>query len=104
MSALSVAIDQQYVVVAAVTAVPVDPQSLSFADAVHLSSRAAQLHGGALACDGHRCTRRSSNRPLPCRSQQGGITGVVGVADTEWRWRGALCDRALARDDSVLAM
>jgi hypothetical protein len=95
MPALSVAMDQQYVVVAAVTTVLVDPQSLSCADAVHLSSRAAQLHGGALACDGHRCTRRSKH---------GGITGVVGVADTEWRWRGALCDRALARDDSVLAM
>jgi hypothetical protein len=58
MPAVSVANDQQYVVVAAVITVLVDPHSLSCTDALQRSSLAPQGHAaGALACDGHRCTR-----------------------------------------------
>jgi len=124
MPALSVASDQQYVVVAAVITVLVDPHSLSCADALHRSSLAPHGHApGALACDGHRCTRTGPHLgaappapgvacawlssdalrrpPLGCRSHG---QAASAADDTDSRCRGALWDRALARDDSVFAM
>ena len=123
MPALSVVSDQQYVVVAAVMTVLVDPHSLSCADALHRSSLAPQGHAaGALACDGHRCTRAGPylgatsprapgvacacassdalRRPLGCQA----ASAAADDDDTDSLCRGALWDRALARDDSVFAM
>lgn len=119
--ALLAATDQLlYMLVAAVLMVLVEPHSLSWSDALDMSSLTP--HGHALAaCDWHRCTRtppplgdasprngpsrdalRLPPLPLGCRSHDDG--GASGADDTDARCLGALCDRALARDDCVLAM
>lgn len=116
---LLAAADQQYMLVAAVLMVLVDPHSLSWTDALDMSSLTP--HGHALACDWHRWTRTppfgdaspraaacagpSSDAlrrpPLACLSHG---DAASGADDTDARCLGALCDRALARDDCVLAM
>jgi hypothetical protein len=115
------------VVVAAVITVLVDPHSLSCADALHRSSLEPHGHApGALACDGQRCTRTGPylgatprapgvacawlssdalRRPLlACRSHGQAASPPPPADDTDSRCRGALWDRAFARDDSVFAM
>jgi hypothetical protein len=118
---LLAAADQQYMLVAAVLMVLVDPHSLSWRDALDISSLTPHGHAaaGALACDWHlwtrtaptlgdaipRCAGPSSDAlrrpPLACLSH---ADGASGADDTDARCLGALCDRALARDDCVLAM
>jgi hypothetical protein len=121
---LVAAADQQYTLVAAVLMVLVDPQSLSWREALDMSSLTPHGHAaaGALACDWHRWTRTAPTlgdaiprcagpssdalrrpAPLACLSHDDG-GAASGADDTDARCLGALCDRALARDDCVLAM
>ena len=89
----------------------IDLHSLLCADALHRSRlapgsarlRRAPLHVHSVACAWH--SSDALHRPaLSCRSHKQTASPMAAVDYLDSRCRGALWDRALARDDSVFAI
>lgn len=82
-----------------------EPHSLSFSDTLDLSSLIG--HGYryppivAPTCEDDRCIRPLLGMFLPSTD---GLRLLGGLSHDSGRCFGALCDRALALEDSVLAM